>query len=777
MDTGVHAKGDKGEKGDKGDKGDTGEQGVKGEDGTSVLTGVGAPNSSLGKEGDSYIDTSTWNYYQKTSSDWESKGNIKGGQGETGETGETGKSAYELYCQEHPEYAGSLSEWLDALTNGDLADDIVITLDTNGGDLLNSITTRPNSYIEIQEPIRPGYVFENWYLNGSPIDVNTYVFTTSCTLVAHYRSADIKVQLDANGGEVAYNTTVIKYGSAYTLPTPTKKHQTFDGWYCNNRKISNSGTWSVIKQDCILVAKWNTKEVTVTLTVDSEYGSCSSTSASVVAGNQFSLPVPTSKTDATFQGWFYGETQLTDAKGKSLMPFDYSTSVILNAKFYTEISNIYQVLSMSNAESTTGNYRITKDLDFEGLDMSPIENFSGVFDGGGHKLSNIHLSSGKGQYGGFFGKISRKTIIKNLVYSKMELSGDWGVSGGLVGCVEGEEIGREVSTNGYSRETFDVCLDNITFEESFNGPLSNQFGLFVGAYVNNFTADYKKSRSSTYSVHNFEPTSKQICLLSGRNLTSVDTLQGNYASKRSFFVGQNKVTVENTAYTNESMVVANVELINDINSINEKIPSQIRLEGLRLLSNRADSVNYQSANGLLSQNISDASGRMDKDCVNKIKIAMKASYLQNNLDHLDHFITSSAVASQAKIDVCNSANYGSTMYAWGGVNCLTNCISTSPSDYWGAKNSIQCIDAGIQGQKFDYNAFTSDGSGIATNCVSLIPDGNGVYRYYNSASKMAEVKKASLINKDFFVSLLKFDEGIWNFDNLNVTQKKYPTIR
>ena len=110
----------------------------------------------------------------------------------------------------------------------------------------------------------------------------------------------------------------------------------------------------------------------------------------------------------------------------------------------------------------------------------------------------------------------------------------------------------------------------------------------------------------------------------------------------------------------------------------------------------------------------------------------------------------------------------------GNVRNLTNSINTSESSYWGAKNSTNCIDAAVQDQSFDYDASTK---GVATNCVSLIPDGNGVYKYYNSASSLAEVKKASLINKDFFVSLLKFDESVWNFDGLSIVQKHYPKIR
>ena len=65
----------KGEKGDKGDKGDTG---ASGKDGSSVRTGNGTPDVSLGNNGDSYIDLDTWDYYVKTDGAWIKEGNIKG---------------------------------------------------------------------------------------------------------------------------------------------------------------------------------------------------------------------------------------------------------------------------------------------------------------------------------------------------------------------------------------------------------------------------------------------------------------------------------------------------------------------------------------------------------------------------------------------------------------------------------------------------------------------------------------------------------------------------
>ena len=103
----------KGEKGDKGDKGNTGD---KGADGQSIITGKGIPSVEIGKDGDSYVDTNTWDYYIKKDGIWSLFGNIKG------DKGDTGHSAFEEYKKFHPEYVGDENQWLNDLVNGRLAD-------------------------------------------------------------------------------------------------------------------------------------------------------------------------------------------------------------------------------------------------------------------------------------------------------------------------------------------------------------------------------------------------------------------------------------------------------------------------------------------------------------------------------------------------------------------------------------------------------------------------------------------------------------------------------
>ncbi|MCH5147430.1 MAG: collagen-like protein, partial [Clostridiales bacterium] len=80
----------KGEKGDKGDPGDPGAQGnpgapgnpgTAGKDGSAWLVGSIDPRSVDGKDGDLYLNISTWDVWHKVSGEWTLLGNIKGADG------------------------------------------------------------------------------------------------------------------------------------------------------------------------------------------------------------------------------------------------------------------------------------------------------------------------------------------------------------------------------------------------------------------------------------------------------------------------------------------------------------------------------------------------------------------------------------------------------------------------------------------------------------------------------------------------------------------------
>lgn len=467
-------------------KGEEGQEGTAGVDGTSVLTGEGEPLDSNGKDGDSYIDLTTWNYYVKENNGWILKGNIKGldgsdgedgngiasieltssvgnvdtytitydngetttftvtngvdgeqgiqgiqgipgedghtpvitigengnwyidgkdtgvlaegvqgPQGDPGEDGTDGLSAYEIYIKYHPEYGGSEEEWLEDLVNGNLREEYKVTFQTNGGSEIEPqyvkfgrLVTRP-----ADDPTRTGYLFDGWYLGPELFPFNSYQVYDDITLLAHWKSMDINLKLDANGGQVEYNTKTVTYGVDYTLPTPTRANYTFDGWYFSGALCPISGTWDFSKDDITLKARWSGTKANISFASDSNI-SVDRTPVTVTYGEYFKLPVPTIKTGDVFIGWADSSDNLiTDEEGYSTRPSFFKTNVTLKAVYYIPVTTPSQLLSLCRLEEgdkkLSMTYVLQNDLDFTGFGNESINYFVGKFDGNGYNIIGL----------------------------------------------------------------------------------------------------------------------------------------------------------------------------------------------------------------------------------------------------------------------------------------------------------------------------------------------------------------------------------------------------
>lgn len=124
------------------------------------------------------------------------------------------------------------------------------------------------------------------------------------------------VTFNVNGGSVSQASTYVYYGQTYgTLPTPTRSHYTFNGWYTaatGGTKVTSETTVNV-KGNQILYAQWTA--VKYTLTLNANGGSVSPASISVSYGAEYgTLPTPT-RNHYTFNGWYTaasGGTKVTN---------------------------------------------------------------------------------------------------------------------------------------------------------------------------------------------------------------------------------------------------------------------------------------------------------------------------------------------------------------------------------------------------------------------------------------------------------------------------------
>lgn len=396
--------------------GKDGIQGIKGNDGHT-------PEITIGANGNWFIDGEDSNFKAR---------------------GIQGLSAYELYIKNHPEYKKTEQEWLDDLTSGRLSK-VRLSFDTDGGSTISDKIIDFGTYAkEIVTPTKEGFDFVTWTLNGSEIDINTFVFFADSELKAVWKESKyVKVSLNANNGITIPNELQIEYGKNYQLPIPSKQYQTFDGWYYENTLIPTTGTWTYTHNNIELRARWKTTKINVYFNVDENYGELSTEKQAIDVGEKFVLPVPSSiKEGYTFTGWYLDKTKITDKNGNSLSICEWNSSVTLRASYYVEIATIYDFMNLAG-KRLYDNYLLTNDLDFQGLCINQIGGVlsSGLFEGDNHTVKNAVFS------GALFGEVTG--TVRNICFENIE-------------CTEKTYEGIVDTLRSGGK------LENITIKNSFN---------------------------------------------------------------------------------------------------------------------------------------------------------------------------------------------------------------------------------------------------------------------------------------------------------------------
>lgn len=148
-----------------------------------------------------------------------------------------------------------------------------VTFDYNdeSGNAAVVTETYDTSYGLPVDPTRVGHTFLGWYTareGGSEITEDTVVKTTTAqTLYAHWQALAPTITFDPQDGTVSPASQTITYGSAYTLPTPTRTGYTFDGWYTaatGGTMIADEGT-SAFLVDQTLYAHWSIIRTQITV--------------------------------------------------------------------------------------------------------------------------------------------------------------------------------------------------------------------------------------------------------------------------------------------------------------------------------------------------------------------------------------------------------------------------------------------------------------------------------------------------------------------------------
>ena len=219
------------------------------------------------------------------------------------------------------------------------------------GNLLKEQKIEAGEKIEIEEPVKEGYIFDGWYVGEEKYDFNTKV-DSDIKLVAKWTKVDgtenpgtdpsteepviedpvvedpvvedpveektYTVTFDTDGGSKVANQKVGE-GKTVTKPTATKDGYTLVGWYLNGKEYDFK---TKVTADITLTAKW---EEAYKVTFDTDGGN-KVANQSVAQGSKATKP-----SNPTKEGYKFVEWQLNG------QTYDFSKAVtsdiILKAKW------------------------------------------------------------------------------------------------------------------------------------------------------------------------------------------------------------------------------------------------------------------------------------------------------------------------------------------------------------------------------------------------------------------------------------------------------------
>ena len=174
-----------------------------------------------------------------------------------------------------------------------LTDGCTVTFDTDGGSAVESQTVASGrKAVRPADPVRTGYTFAGWYLDGEVYDFDTPV-TTDLTLTAHWTANQYTITFDTAGGsEIAPITQ--DYGTPITAPAdPTRNGYTFVGW-------SPALPAAMPAENMTVTAQWTVNQYTITF--DTAGGS-EIAPITQDYGTPITAPADPTRNGYTFVGW------------------------------------------------------------------------------------------------------------------------------------------------------------------------------------------------------------------------------------------------------------------------------------------------------------------------------------------------------------------------------------------------------------------------------------------------------------------------------------------
>ena len=182
-----------------------------------------------------------------------------------------------------------------------------ITLDTNGGPVVSPIKYTVEDSFTLPYPLRPGYEFVGWTLDGSgmlpamPLIIY-YGTTGNLRYKAEWRLAEYTITMDLDGGSGQEKVVYTITDEEFELPTPTRNGYEFVGW--TGERITTPQTRVKIPKGSTgnkaYTANWKVIRYTITLVTN---GGAVIASIRYTVEDSVTLPIPPDRPGYEFAGW------------------------------------------------------------------------------------------------------------------------------------------------------------------------------------------------------------------------------------------------------------------------------------------------------------------------------------------------------------------------------------------------------------------------------------------------------------------------------------------
>ena len=182
-----------------------------------------------------------------------------------------------------------------------------ITLDTNGGPTVSPIKYTVEDSFTLPYPLRPGYDFAGWTLDGSGmLPFTPLIIYPGTTGDLHYKAewrlAEYTITMDLDGGSGQEKVVYTITDEEFELPTPTRNGYEFVGW--TGERITTPQTSVKIPKGSTgnkaYTANWKVIRYTITLVTN---GGAVIASIRYTVEDSVTLPIPPERPGYEFAGW------------------------------------------------------------------------------------------------------------------------------------------------------------------------------------------------------------------------------------------------------------------------------------------------------------------------------------------------------------------------------------------------------------------------------------------------------------------------------------------